>query len=194
MNEVAITQGYVASNLSSDPGEYIKAAARTSRQRFDAICSLSNLWSWKYPLFAVLSPWEDSVKPQINDGLKEAVAITAQYLVLWMQLAYHPTPTPDDGPHIMEAAFYRLTNAFLGEGRALDTYSNANNQPFMGNTGNYSGQCWKFTSLGNGYYRLTNMFLGEGRALDTYSNGKNDPFMGNTGNYGGQYWKLTQVR
>jgi hypothetical protein len=64
----------------------------------------------------------------------------------------------------------------------------------MGNTGNYSGQCRKFTSLGNGYYRLTNMFLGEGRALDTYSNGKNDPFMGNTGNYGGQYWKLTQVR
>ncbi len=87
--------------------------------------------------------------------------------------------------------YYRLTNSFLGEGRSLDTYSNGNNEPFMGQTGNYSGQLWKFTPVGNGYYRLTNSFLGEGRSLDTYSDGKNQPFMGQTGNYSGQMWKLT---
>lgn len=87
--------------------------------------------------------------------------------------------------------YYRLTNSFLGESRALDTYSNGGNKPFMATTGNYSGQYWKFTDLGNGYYRLTNMFLGEERALDTYSGTENKPFMGKTGNYSGQYWKLT---
>ncbi len=89
--------------------------------------------------------------------------------------------------------YYRLTNTFLKEGRSLDTYSNGDNTPFMGQTGNYSGQHWKFTPLGNGYYRLTNAFLGDSRSLDTYSNGDNTPFMGQTGNYSGQYWKLTPV-
>lgn len=89
--------------------------------------------------------------------------------------------------------YYRLTNSFLGETRALDTFSNGKNQPFMGKTGPYSGQFWKFTPLGNGRYRITNSFLGDGRALDTYSNGENKPFMGTTGPYSGQSWKLTPV-
>jgi len=89
--------------------------------------------------------------------------------------------------------YYRMTNSFLKEGRSLDTYSDGKNEPFMGKTGNYSGQYWKLTALGNGYYRLTNSFLKEGRSLDTYSDGKNVPFMGNTGNYSGQMWKLTKL-
>ncbi len=89
--------------------------------------------------------------------------------------------------------YYRLTNSFLKEGRSLDTYSNGKNEPFMGKTGSYSGQMWKFTPTGNGYYRLTNAFLGDDRSLDTYSDGNNKPFMGKTGNYSGQYWKLTAV-
>ncbi len=87
--------------------------------------------------------------------------------------------------------YYRLTNTFLGDGRSLDTYSDGANAPFMGNTGNYSGQLWKLTPTGNGHYRLTNTFLGDGRSLDTYSDGANAPFMGNTGNYSGQFWKIT---
>lgn len=98
-----------------------------------------------------------------------------------------------NAPPIDPNYYYRLTNEALGPKRSLDTYSNANNQPFMGQTGNYSGQFWKFTPLGNNYYRMTNSFLKEGRSLDTYSNLPNLPFMGQTGNYSGQYWYLTPV-
>jgi hypothetical protein len=90
-------------------------------------------------------------------------------------------------------SWYRLTNMFLGAGRSLDTYSNDGNEPFMGITGNYSGQYWKITPIGGGYYRFTNMFLGDGRSLDTYSNDGNEPFMGNTGNYSGQYWNISPL-
>lgn len=99
-------------------------------------------------------------------------------------------PFPDPGP--FDAGWYRLTNRYLNTGRALDTYSNANNSPFMGNSGNYSGQYWKVSPIAgrSGYYRLSNYFLGVGRSLDTYSNGNNVPFMGSTGNYSGQMWKF----
>lgn len=92
----------------------------------------------------------------------------------------------------MGGGYYRLTHQFLGNGRALDTYSNSPNAPFMGNTDQvYSGQLWKITPMGGGYYRLTNSFLRDGRALDTYSNSPNAPFMGNTDQlYSGQLWKL----
>lgn len=89
--------------------------------------------------------------------------------------------------------YYRLSNSFLKEGRSLDTYSDGKNDPFMGKTGSYSGQMWKFTPTGNGYYRLTNAFLGDERSLDTYSNGENQPFMAKTGNYSGQMWKFTPI-
>ncbi len=102
-------------------------------------------------------------------------------------------PFPDPGP--FATGWYRLTNSFLTESRSLDTYSNANNAPFMGNTGNYSGQYWNIKPEPGrtGYYRLTNYFLGTGRSLDTYSNGNNVPFMGQSGNYSGQFWKFTPL-
>ena len=38
---------------------------------------------------------------------------------------------------------YRLTNAYLGTSRALDTYGGLDNRPFMGKTDqDYSGQHW----------------------------------------------------
>ncbi len=105
-----------------------------------------------------------------------------------------PDNTPDDNPATIDTGFYyRFSNDFLGQGRALDTYSNRGNQPFMAQTGNFSGQYWKLTPLPNGYYRLTNLFLGDGRALDTYSNGRNRPFMARTSDVSGQYWKLTSL-
>jgi hypothetical protein len=101
------------------------------------------------------------------------------------------TVTPAAG--IDTTQWYRLTNQFLGEGRALDTYADGENAPFMGQTGDYSGQYWKLTPIGDGWYRLTNQFLGDGRALDTYADGENAPFMGQTGDYSGQAWKLTPM-
>jgi hypothetical protein len=84
--------------------------------------------------------------------------------------------------------YYRLSNTFLGEGKSLDTYSESF-EPFMGKTGNYSGQKWKLIPLGDNYFRLTNSFLGEEKSLDTYSD-SHKLFMGKTGDYSGQKWKL----
>ena len=89
--------------------------------------------------------------------------------------------------------WYRLTNQFLGEVRALETSSDGGNDLFMGETGDYAGQNWKITHLGEDYYRLTNQLLGEGFALDTYADGNNDPFMAESGDYSGQYWKFTSM-
>jgi hypothetical protein len=43
--------------------------------------------------------------------------------------------------------WYRLTNQFLGEGRALDTYGDGDNAPFMAQTDYYTGQYWKLTPI-----------------------------------------------
>ena len=85
--------------------------------------------------------------------------------------------------------WYRLTNMFLGTGFALETYSGATNDLFMGDSGNYSGQYWKFTPAGDGYYFLTSMAYGDGRFLDTYGD-THEPFMAYDGGYSGQYWQL----
>ena len=82
---------------------------------------------------------------------------------------------------------YRLTNSFLGEKRSLDTYSNNKNDPFMGETGGYSGQYWNLTSLGGGYYRLTNSFLGADRSLEMVGITLR---MGKTSDTKTQAWKL----
>jgi M6 family metalloprotease-like protein len=89
--------------------------------------------------------------------------------------------------------WYRLSNLFLGDGRSLDTYGGDVNEPYMGATGDLTGQYWKLTPLGDGYYRVTNDFLGDCRALDTYADGENRPFMGQTGNYSGQSWRITST-
>lgn len=86
--------------------------------------------------------------------------------------------------------WYRLTNMYLGTGFALETYSGATNDLFMGDSGNYSGQYWKFTPASDGYYFLTSMAFGDGRFLDTYGD-THEPFMAYDGGYSGQYWQLT---
>lgn len=46
----------------------------------------------------------------------------------------------------LDDGFYRLTTETLGDGFSLDTYSDGTNAPFMGETGDYSGQFWKLTA------------------------------------------------
>lgn len=41
-----------------------------------------------------------------------------------------------------------MTNQGLGKGQSLDTYSDGENAPFMGETGEYSGQFWKLSPEG----------------------------------------------
>ncbi len=86
-------------------------------------------------------------------------------------------------------AYYRLTNSFLTTTRSLDTYVNASKTIFMGQTGNYKGQKWKFTALGGNKYKITNHNFGDNVCLDV-NKSSTKPFMGNWGNYTGQYWTL----
>lgn len=121
------------------------------------------------------------------------VVIAFLLSILFAQVWRLPTVAADEaGAQIDTDQWYRLTNSFLGDDFALEAYSDAPNSLYMGSTGNFSGQYWKFTPLGDGYYRMTSQAFGDGRSLDTYSD-THAPFMGDSGNYSGQYWKLISL-
>ncbi|MCF7993580.1 MAG: RICIN domain-containing protein [Chromatiaceae bacterium] len=90
-------------------------------------------------------------------------------------------------------AYYRLTTQWQGEGKSLDVVNEGrNNKLQLADTGNYSGQFWKFTPINDGYYRLTTQWQGEGKSLDVINDGTNNKLqLADTGNYSGQFWKLT---
>lgn len=58
---------------------------------------------------------------------------------IW-EAAAAPVVSNTPGARVETTSWYRLTNSFLGAGRSLDTYSTDRNDPFMGQTGNFSGQ------------------------------------------------------
>jgi hypothetical protein len=88
--------------------------------------------------------------------------------------------------------YYRLTTMWQGDGKSLDVVNDGvNNQLILADTGNYSGQYWKFTNLGGGYYRLTTQWQGTGKSLDVVNDGVNDKLiLAETGNYSGQHWRI----
>jgi hypothetical protein len=95
-----------------------------------------------------------------------------------------------------EDGYYRLTTQWLGEVKSLDVVNDGvNNQLHLTNTGNFSGQFWKITALGNGYYRLTTQWLGMGKSLDVVNDGINNKLqLANTSNASGQFWKITPLQ
>lgn len=88
--------------------------------------------------------------------------------------------------------YYRLTTMWQGDGKSLDVVNDGiNNQLVLAETGNYSGQYWRFTRLSDGYYRLTTQWQGMGRSLDVVNDGVNDKLvLAETGNYSGQHWRV----
>ena len=94
-----------------------------------------------------------------------------------------------------ETKWYRLTTQFQGEGKSLDVINDGKNDKLtLAKTGNFSGQSWRFTPIGNGWYRLTCQFQGDGKSLDVINDGKNDKLtLAKTGNFSGQYWKFTPL-
>lgn len=85
--------------------------------------------------------------------------------------------------------YYRLTNAYLGEGYSLDTTVSDKFFPIISKSSNSAGQYWKFTVQGS-CLRLSNVALGTDRSLDNYQTGQHPPFMAPTGNYSGQCWHM----
>lgn len=91
--------------------------------------------------------------------------------------------------------YYRFTTEWLGEGKSLDVINdNKDNKLVLTKTGNFTGQFWKVTPLGNGYYRLTTKFQGESKSLDVVNDGKNNSLqLAKTENVSGQSWKITSL-
>ena len=88
--------------------------------------------------------------------------------------AADPSPT-----FTSPATWFHIQNIALGPSYSLDT-------GVIAATGNYSGQYWELSPLGDGTYRLTNSFQGAGMAFDTWQ-------MASTGNYSGQHWTLVPI-
>jgi hypothetical protein len=88
------------------------------------------------------------------------------------------------------ATSYRLTTEWQGKVKSLDV-RNDNYQLVLVDVGNYSGQLWKISLVGNGYYRLTNQWRGN-QSLDIDNDGHNNRVvLADTGNYSGQMWSIT---
>ncbi len=108
------------------------------------------------------------------------------FLLLFSQSVYSQT---------FENGYYRLTTQWQGESKSLDVINDgANNKLQLANTGNFTGQSWKITSVGNGYYRLTTQWQGESKSLDVVNDGVNNKLqLATTSNASGQFWKITSV-
>jgi hypothetical protein len=88
--------------------------------------------------------------------------------------------------------YYRLTTMWQGDGKSLDVVNDGvNNKLQLADTGNYSGQHWKFTRIDDGYYRLTTQWQGESKSLDVVNDGTNNRLqLADTGNFSGQHWRV----
>ncbi|KAL7914157.1 carbohydrate-binding module family 13 protein [Trichoderma velutinum] len=90
--------------------------------------------------------------------------------------------------------YYRLHTIASGVKQSLDVINDGveNVNLHMADTGNYSGQFWRFdnwTPGGQGYpYRLSNTFTGQDKHLDVYSDTFVAHLAGN--NHSGQHWEL----
>jgi hypothetical protein len=69
----------------------------------------------------------------VPDGSKLIMATTADDPAQQWQIA------------ALNNGYYRVTSVLLGQARSLDTKNDMINEPFMGVTGDLSGQYWQFT-------------------------------------------------
>lgn len=91
--------------------------------------------------------------------------------------------------------YYRISNVWQ-ENKSIDVANSGQmNIVWAAESGNYTGQFWKFTPMGNGYYRLTTAWQGPTRSLDIVNDGVNNdkPQLATSGNYSGQAWVITPV-
>lgn len=109
---------------------------------------------------------------------------------------FKPFPAEESPQESIDTRYYyRLTTQWQGDGKSLDVVNDGNNNRLqLANTGNYSGQFWKFTNLGGGFYRMTTQWQGDGKSLDVINDGNNNQIqLANTGNYSGQFWKVQSM-
>ncbi len=92
--------------------------------------------------------------------------------------------------------WYRISPYWPGENYSLDVIGQGNHTNWLklGDTGNYSGQAWQITPIGDGYHRLTTEYGGPGLSADILNDGAgNQPFLSATGEYSGQQWWIAPL-
>ena len=117
------------------------------------------------------------------------------FLAFFCCCAFAQTTMAQDANLFDPNKWYRLTTQFQGDGKSLDVINDGKNDKLtLAKTGNFSGQFWKISPLGNGWYRLTTQFQGDGKSLDVINDGKNDKLtLAKTGNFSGQFWKISPL-
>lgn len=95
MNDIHVRLTYTPSTLGWDPHAYVKAAAQQSKPRSARIVTKANKAAYLSSVVNYFHSWKDDVKPEIVGGLLDAVTITAQYLVIWMEAAQPAQPIHD---------------------------------------------------------------------------------------------------
>jgi len=92
----------------------------------------------------------------------------------------------------VEGDFYRITNNWLGDSKALSHARSTHRFLRMRDSGNKEGQLWKRRPAKNGSYFITNKRYGDGFAFDAIYDGKfTDKLrMAKSGDYGNQMWLM----
>ena len=92
--------------------------------------------------------------------------------------------------------WYRMTTLFQGPERSLDVYTRDDEQPtsrlLLRDTGDFTGQHWRFTLRPDGAYRITNMHR-EGLALDVLEDRPDLPVLAAASDALTQAWEITPL-
>jgi hypothetical protein len=89
---------------------------------------------------------------------------------------------------VSDAMWYRLSNDFLGDGLSLDTYSDTKGC-YMGTSGAFSGQYWRFEPYDATRYYLSNAFTGNAEVLEG-GDGVNACLLAGKGPFTGQVFSI----
>lgn len=89
-------------------------------------------------------------------------------LVLMLLFIYVPTATIHT--QSFDGKYYRLTTKLQGDDKSLDIVNDGKNDKLqLAKTGNFGGQVWKITPLGDGEYRLTSQWQVLSGVLNTFA-------------------------
>ncbi len=101
----------------------------------------------------------------------------------------NPTPLFDSN------AYYRLTTEWQGEGKSLDIVNDGqNNQLILAKTGNYTGQMWKITKIGDDTYTLHTKWQGPDKTLEFLRKASRDVLQLKGGSdASGSLWKIIPI-
>lgn len=109
-------------------------------------------------------------------------------------IAHSAAPRPSTFPD--PSAYYRLTNDYTGQQKALDVINDGTGQYklHMVDSDNYSGQFWRFSQRTTNKYDLSTLWLGQDKCLDVINDAgtaSTSVHLADKGDYSGQFWTLT---